>query len=192
MKKRVLITVLTYPCPSEKYIETVCTAGITDQGEWIRIYPLKLRLLQKSLHKFNWYDFEVEKRSANKDFRKESFHCLGDPDCISKGYIKPSDDGWKERKAICVDQVGYYSNLNQLRIDSNVHNKDFISLATFKPTKLLDFSGGKERRIWIFLIRRKRILSESSKTSLTCLLRVISLSIGRWQNQSHTISNIGL
>lgn len=46
MIKRVLVTVLTYPTPSDKYIETVCTAGITEDYQWIRIYPLRLRLLK--------------------------------------------------------------------------------------------------------------------------------------------------
>ena len=32
---RVLITVMTYPHPSQKYQECVCTAGITDAKEWV-------------------------------------------------------------------------------------------------------------------------------------------------------------
>jgi len=31
--EKVLITVLTYPHPSESYDELVCTAGITEAGE---------------------------------------------------------------------------------------------------------------------------------------------------------------
>ena len=145
MKKRVLVTVLTYPCPSEKYVETVCTAGITEEGDWIRIYPLKLRLLQNSLSKFNWYDFDIEKRPPNKDFRKESFHILGDPDCNSIDWIKPTRKGWQERKSICVDKVGCYSNINHLIDDSNIKKKDFISLATFKPTRVIDFYWEKKK-----------------------------------------------
>ena len=33
-KTKVLITVLTYPHPSTKYKELICTAGITEQSEW--------------------------------------------------------------------------------------------------------------------------------------------------------------
>lgn len=32
MPVKVLVTVLTYPCPSLKYVETVCTAGVTEDG----------------------------------------------------------------------------------------------------------------------------------------------------------------
>ena len=31
-KTKVLITVLTYPHPSEKYKELICTAGVTEDG----------------------------------------------------------------------------------------------------------------------------------------------------------------
>ncbi len=43
--KRILVTVKTYPTPAAKYTETVCTAGITEDGEWIRIYPIRYRML---------------------------------------------------------------------------------------------------------------------------------------------------
>jgi hypothetical protein len=38
-RKRVFITVKTYPPLSEKYDELVCTAGISEDGSWIRLYP---------------------------------------------------------------------------------------------------------------------------------------------------------
>ena len=34
---RVLIMVKTYPIPSDKYDELVCTAGVTESGEFIRL-----------------------------------------------------------------------------------------------------------------------------------------------------------
>jgi hypothetical protein len=42
----VMITVKTYPNPSETYGETVCVAGIRldrERPEWIRLYPVKFR-----------------------------------------------------------------------------------------------------------------------------------------------------
>ncbi len=44
-KKKVLITVTTYPLPSRSYDELVCTAGVLENGEWIRIYPVPLKFL---------------------------------------------------------------------------------------------------------------------------------------------------
>ena len=46
-KKRVFITVKTYPNISDKYAELVCTAGILEDGTWIRLYPVPFRLLKK-------------------------------------------------------------------------------------------------------------------------------------------------
>lgn len=40
---KVLITVLTYPHPSQQHQETICTAGITETGDWIRLYPIDYR-----------------------------------------------------------------------------------------------------------------------------------------------------
>ena len=42
---KVLITVKAYPKPSGKYDELVCTAGLLDGKDWIRIYPVPFRLL---------------------------------------------------------------------------------------------------------------------------------------------------
>ena len=36
-RTRVLITVMTYPHPSERYQELVCTAGVTEDGKWVRL-----------------------------------------------------------------------------------------------------------------------------------------------------------
>jgi len=67
-KKRILVTVKTYPTPAAKYTETVCTAGITEDGEWIRIYPIRYRMLDhdKQYSKFDWIEVEVEKRPGLK------------------------------------------------------------------------------------------------------------------------------
>ena len=43
-KERVLVTVKTYPTLSTKYGETVvCTAGVREDGTWVRIYPVPSR-----------------------------------------------------------------------------------------------------------------------------------------------------
>ena len=70
MKMKILITVKTYPALSTKYGETVCTAGITEEGKWIRIYPLPFRKLDydKRFNKYDWVELEL-KRNTN-DFRR--------------------------------------------------------------------------------------------------------------------------
>ena len=66
-KKRVFITVKTYPNISDKYAELVCTAGILEDGTWIRLYPVPFRLLKKEQQykKYTWIN--VEGRRSSKD-----------------------------------------------------------------------------------------------------------------------------
>ncbi|MBG0768174.1 MAG: hypothetical protein H0S77_11300 [Spirochaetaceae bacterium] len=135
MKKKLFITVLTYPNPSHKYIETVCTAGLTESGDWIRVYPIKLRMLDTRIQKYGWYILDIEPRDRNKDNRKESYYCISPPEeCIE--HIGP-DNNWKARKEICLKNVFY--NFKNLETASDTQRKDFISLATFKPKELVDF-----------------------------------------------------
>ncbi|KKL81462.1 hypothetical protein LCGC14_1994500, partial [marine sediment metagenome] len=40
-EREILLLVKTYPVRSDKYVNTVCTAGILeDTNEWVRIYPV--------------------------------------------------------------------------------------------------------------------------------------------------------
>ena len=39
-KKKILLVVKAYPESSKKHGSVVCTAGVTDDGELIRIYPI--------------------------------------------------------------------------------------------------------------------------------------------------------
>jgi hypothetical protein len=72
-KKKILMFVKTYPNPSKKYRETVCTAGITDEGKLIRLYPIAFRFLEESkqFEKYRWIEAEVLKNK--EDARPESY-----------------------------------------------------------------------------------------------------------------------
>ena len=67
-----LITVRTYPDPSEKYDETVCTAGITDNGEWRRLYPVPLRYLDYEKQYRTWSIVRLHTQPNATDNRPES------------------------------------------------------------------------------------------------------------------------
>jgi hypothetical protein len=74
IKKRVLITIRTYPVPAQKGVEVSCTAGVTDDGSWIRLFPLPYRLLEDASKfvKYQWITVNVTK--AKGDSRPESFN----------------------------------------------------------------------------------------------------------------------
>ena len=57
-KKRVLITAKAAPETSTKYGECICTAGVTDDGEFIRLYPIPLDIFRRGngFKKFDWIE----------------------------------------------------------------------------------------------------------------------------------------
>ena len=70
-REQILITVLTYPMPSAKYIKTICTGGITDHQEWRRLYPVPLRYLQGA-QRYHTYDVIEVDLTKGKDNRPET------------------------------------------------------------------------------------------------------------------------
>jgi hypothetical protein len=72
-KETVLIIGRATPEPSKKHLETVCTGGITDKGEVVRLYPISWRYLEqeKRYKQWTWAEFEIAKDPSDK--RKESY-----------------------------------------------------------------------------------------------------------------------
>lgn len=73
-KKRVRILVKAFPQPSTKHEETVCCAGVTEDGEQLlRLYPIRYRRLPKD-DQFDRYDLvELTMTKAPSDARPESY-----------------------------------------------------------------------------------------------------------------------
>ena len=71
---RVIILVKALPQPSKLYGETVCCAGVTADGIWKRLYPIRFRHLQgkQSFSRWNWVGFKY--REPTRDKRPESSH----------------------------------------------------------------------------------------------------------------------
>ena len=128
--KRILITDKTYPTPAWKGGEVVCTAGITEEGEWIRLFPIPYRLLDdpKQFSKYYWIEARV--RKAQSDPRAESYNV--DIDSIQViGQIQ-SDKGWKARRTIVEPFMG--TTMCQLRAERDVHQ--FPTLGIVRPSRI--------------------------------------------------------
>lgn len=140
MKKRILITVKTYPSLSNSYQELVCTAGITAEGNWIRIYPIPFRKLDyfKRYDKYQWIELELDK--SKKDFRPESYKPRNFESAKLLEKIDSDGKFWKERRQLVLRNV--YTNLDLLTEDARNKTK-LTSLATFKPTEIIDFTYKK-------------------------------------------------
>lgn len=137
-RKKVLLTVTTYPLPSRSYDELVCTAGLLENGEWIRIYPVPLSFLlgqrrsgKMQSFKYTWIELDLKHRTD--DFRPESYSPIHyDFSDIKILHKIDTKNNWSLRKELCLKNV--FTNLNAL-IDASKSpfNK---SLATFKPTSI--------------------------------------------------------
>lgn len=121
---------------SRKYQELVCTAGITDEGEWIRIYPVPFRNLpyKNQYKKYDWLEIDVIRNKS--DFRSESYRPI---DLDKPGRIIGNIDtksNWRLRKEIVLKEV--FTNLDEL-IARAKSKPEYKSLATFKPKEVIDF-----------------------------------------------------
>ena len=108
-KQKVLITVMTYPHPSEGYQELVCTAGINEAKEWVRLYPVDYRYRPRGqqFRKYQWIEVELEKPESNKDNRPESWRPLLDSIQIVGERISTAND-WQDRREI-IDAMPHLS-----------------------------------------------------------------------------------
>lgn len=136
-RKRILVTAKAYPVESSSYDEVVCTAGITEEGDLIRIYPVPYRELpkEKQYKKYQWISIEVEKRARNKDMRKESYRC--NIHTLACGEILDSKKHWKARKDAFIRRTKEYTDFSELLEDSSISRDDFISLAVFRPASII-------------------------------------------------------
>lgn len=131
--ERVLITVKTYPTLSASHIELVCTAGLREDGSWVRIYPIPFRLLDEASQfpKWTWVELPLVRRT--KDKRPESFS-PSDRENIKVQNVITTADNWRERRRLLFKKEPAWTNLSEL-IDKGKDNS--LSLAVFKPKRLL-------------------------------------------------------
>src|ERR1700761_6390907 len=149
-RHKVLITVTTYPQPSRSHDELVCTAGILESGEWIRIYPVPLSFLidlkgsgQVNNVKYTWMELELKKRTD--DFRPES-HSPVNYDFRDLKVFERLDtqSNWFKRKEHVLRNV--YTNMTTLIEDSRAPKN--VSLAAFKPRSIVRLEWEDDAREW--------------------------------------------
>ena len=131
---RILITVMTYPHPSRGYQELVCTAGIDQEGNWVRLYPIdyRYRPTNQRFQKYQWIDVELTESGSGNDKRKESrkpkldsIKLIGEP--------LSTKNNWFERREI-IDRLPTYT-INELK---HLYDADKTSLGIVHPTKIID------------------------------------------------------
>ena len=143
-RQRILITVKTYPTLSRKYGETVCTAGLREDGSWVRMYPVPFRRLDEAeqYRKFDWVECRLRRNAV--DPRPETFRPVDPADLRPVDHLGTSLR-WRERRRIVLQTATVYDRLDTLIAAA----KDNVaSLAVFRPARVIDFSWEVEDRDW--------------------------------------------
>jgi len=140
-RAKILITVMTYPHPSEKYRELVCVAGISEDREWLRLYPLdyRYRPANQRFHKYQWIDVDV---APSSDHRRESRR----PRLDTIRILEPPLDtknAWRERRRL-VDGMPHHT-VKQLR---QLYEQERVSLGIVRPARVLDLDVRATTSVW--------------------------------------------
>lgn len=132
---RVLVTVKTYPRPSGKYGELVCTAGLLNGEKWVRIYPVPAEVLTSSvkLPKYSWIRLDLRRKM--EDFRPESYSPKRG---IEEPFVLDGRIGtacaWAERREY-VEREVFESMADLVTV---ARERPPRSLATLKPREIID------------------------------------------------------
>ncbi|MBI4337485.1 MAG: hypothetical protein HY683_06625 [Chloroflexi bacterium] len=141
-RERVLITVRTYPTPARKGVEVSCTAGITESGNWIRLFPVPYRFMDpaKRFRKYQWIEVDIKKASDTRpesyELAIDSVRILGDP--------LPTTNSWQLRK----DRVYPLKAHCLCCLKTERDEKGYPTLGIFKPRAVHGFDIEKSEDQW--------------------------------------------
>jgi hypothetical protein len=134
-RARVFVYGMTYPEISSKNIETVCTAGVFEDGSPVRLYPIAHRYLEgdQRFHKYQWIELDLVKHP--EDRRPESYLVYSDT-IEAQERVPSKNDGWEARASILFQKRDWqFDSMERL---NEAHSRSQISLAVMKPTEIVD------------------------------------------------------
>ncbi len=149
-ESRVTILVKASPQPSKSHQETVCCAGLTDDGSWRRLFPIRFRHLAGEQTFKRWDIVRFSFGKPKDDLRWES--CRVHEESISvEGTIKKSEEKGRLIARAIVPSEKFATEKNQ-------------SLALIRP---YDVSLTWEKRSVIELeLAKKRFRLQASQLSM--------------------------
>lgn len=139
-RMKLLITVKTYPLPSVKYDELVCTAGVLEDGRFVRLYPIEYRYRPYSqwFSKYQWVQVYVEKH--RNDPRPESYRPIGEIRPL--GEPLATKDRWADRKRyVLARDIPTMCDLEKKR-------QTEVSLGIIRPRSVQDLVVEQTDRDW--------------------------------------------
>ena len=131
--ERILILCKTYPSPSSKYAETSCVAGMTENGDLIRLFPVPFRLIgdEQQFKKWQWINARIAKAPA--DHRPESHKVYVDTVTVEGNPI-PSAKQWKERRPH-LERLRILEDFGAAEVERSVDRGP--TLALVRPKRVL-------------------------------------------------------
>lgn len=176
--KRILILCKTYPSPSSKYAETSCVAGMTEDGELIRLYPVPFRLVSddQQFRKWQWIEARIE--HSSNDRRPESHKIFVDTIQCDAAPLKAGKDGWPFRMELLAKLPIFddFSAVEAARQSEGLtlallRPKRVISLE-IKPTKSPDWTTEEKAKL-VQLQQQFGLFDEAEETKEIRLLEKI-------------------
>lgn len=128
--KRVLIVVRTYPTPARRGVEVSCTAGITEEGKWIRLFPIPYRFLHSG-SKFRKYQTIEARVKRSADPRPESYEIDVDSISILSEPLTTANN-WQTRK----DRVFPLMSSSLCELQQQRQSDGDQTLGFFKPQEI--------------------------------------------------------
>lgn len=135
LERTALITVKTYPTPSTKHRETVCTAAVTHEDGWIRLYPINYRELpvNQQFSKYQLIQLRMRKHAESKDRRPESY-CPDEASIqLLDTFSTVSDKAWNLRRDWLLPTVS--PSMCAIQREQEATKK---SLGMFRPKEVQD------------------------------------------------------
>jgi hypothetical protein len=163
-RKKALIVVRTYPTPAKSGVEVSCTAAITDQGEWLRLFPVPWRLLEKDqrFRKYQWVEVTVTKA---KDPRPESYKLKQDGIKILSEPL-PVKNEWKARNEVIEPLKAHCLCCLIKQRDEHGHP----TLGVFRPKTILRLVISPESPMWtdaqLAILRQGHLFASMPKKEL--------------------------
>lgn len=135
---RVLVTVKAYPNPSKNLIEASCVAGITEERQLVRLYPVPYRFLDdhQQFDKYQWIEVPVQRRRT--DSRPESFRPEFEKLKVFPGILSTTNGWWQRWQWVGPTRTSSMCSLQHEQASNGT------SLGFFKPLEVINFDWERE------------------------------------------------
>lgn len=129
---KILILCKTYPSPSEKYTETSCVAGVDEEGNLIRLFPVPFRHIKNEAQFKKWQWISAKIYRAKDDRRSESHKIYVDTIKLL-GKPLPTSKAWQARR----DAIAKVRIIDDFLAMEAARDPDGPTLGILRPKRII-------------------------------------------------------